>query len=67
MKDYPYWHDAIKSAKSYDALKNVGENLAVFQNQPDLIGGEPMLSEHQVDSLRMIYSLKIKKFQAEKL
>ena len=67
MRDFPFWRDSLTNAKTQSALKSVGEELAAFQKQTDFLGGEPKLTEAQVDSLRMIYSLRLKKFTTERL
>lgn len=69
MKDFPFWRDSIETAKTALVLKAVGEDLAQFQNQTDFAGveAEPKLKPPQVESLRKIYSEKLKKLKAEKL
>lgn len=66
MKDLPYWRTAISNAKTALILKAVGEELAQFQKQTELLGdGDKKLSEEQVATLRLEYSFKMKKFESE--
>ena len=68
MKDFPFWHTAITSAKTVPVLKSVGEDLAQFQGQTGFLGDEEKkLTDSQVAALRTQYSEKLKKLQAEKL
>jgi hypothetical protein len=69
MKDFPFWHTAINNAKTQDVLKSVGVDLAQFQSQTDFAGveAEPKLKPPQVESLRKIYSERLKKLKSEKL
>jgi hypothetical protein len=49
-------------------LKAVGEDLANFQNQTGLFAdGEKKLTDDQVATLRMEYSLRMKKLVAERI
>ncbi len=65
MKDLPFWRGAIHNAKTVLVLKSVGEDLATFKNQADFIGDKPKLNEAQLETLRLEYSLKMKKLTAE--
>jgi hypothetical protein len=66
MKDFTFWRGSIYNAKTPLILKYVGEELGQFQNQPGLFGdGEEKLTDHQVRTLRLEYSFKIKKFESE--
>lgn len=68
MRDFPYWRGALNAAKNPAALKAVGEDLAKFQNQTNLLGSEdPKLTEPQLATLRTQYSEKMKKLMAERL
>ncbi len=67
MKDFPYWRGAIHDAKTPHILKSIGEDLAQFQSQSNLIGGDPKLNKAQLDTLRTQYSERMKKLQGEKL
>lgn len=67
MKDFPFWRSAIHNAKTALILKSVGEDLANFKNQADFIGDKPKLNEAQLETLRLEYSLKMKKLAAEAL
>ncbi len=68
MKNFAFWRGAIFDAKTLLSLKAVGEDIAQFQKQTDLLGdGEKKLTEVQVETLRLEYSLKMKKLTAETL
>jgi hypothetical protein len=67
VKDFSFWRGAIHNAKTSLVLKSVGEDLANFKNQSNLLGDETKLSEAQLETLRLEYSLKMKKLTAEKL
>lgn len=68
MKDLPFWRNAIYNAKTTPVLKAVGEDLSNFQNQTGLFeDGEKKLTDDQVATLRLEYSLRMKKLQAEKI
>jgi hypothetical protein len=68
MKDFPYWHGAIYSAKTALILKAVGEELEKYQNQLGLFGGDIMkLTIVQMAILRKQYSEKTKKLEGEAL
>lgn len=68
MKDLPFWRSAIYNAKTTPELKGVGEDLANLQNQTGLFeDGEKKLTDDQVATLRLEYSLRMKKLQAEKI
>lgn len=63
MKDFTYWRNEITKATSAADLKGVGESLARFQGQTELISdGEKRLNPEQLKSLRKIYSKKMKDF-----
>ena len=64
MKDFPFWRGAIQTAQNPVALKTVGEELAQFQGQTQLLNdGEKRLTPDQVAALRKIYSNKLKDFK----
>jgi len=64
MKDFPFWRGAIYNAKSPLNLKSIGEELSRFQS--GLFGDEEAkLTEAQVDTLRKMYSEKLKKLEDE--
>ena len=65
MKDFPFWHDAIQTAKAPDVLKGVGEDLAKYQNQSDFLSEQPKLNPAQLAQLRKMYAEKLKKLKAE--
>ncbi len=65
MKDFPFWRGAIHNAKTALVLKAVGEELANFKNQSNLLGDEAKLTDAQLTTLRLEYSFKMKKFTAE--
>lgn len=66
MKDFAYWRGAIFNAKTPVILKSVGEELAQFQNQTNLLGdGERKLTDTQVTTLRLEYLFKMKKLEKE--
>ena len=65
MKDFSFWRGAIHNAKTSLLLKSVGEDLANFKNQSNLLGDESKLTEAQLETLRLEYSFKLKKFAAE--
>ena len=67
MKDFPFWRGAIHNAKTVLVLKAVGEDLANFKNQSNLLSDEVKLTEAQLETLRLEYSLKMKKLTAEAL
>lgn len=67
MKDFPFWRGAIHNAKTAFFLKSVGVDLANFKNQSNLLGDEAKLTEAQLTTLRLEYSFKMKKFEAEAL
>ena len=67
MKDLAFWRVAIHNAKSVPILKSVGEELANYKNQSNLLGDEVKLTEAQLETLRLEYSLKMKKLNAESL
>jgi hypothetical protein len=65
VKDLAFWRGAIHNAKSVLILKSVGEELANFKNQSNLLGDEVKLTEAQLETLRLEYSLKMKKLNSE--
>lgn len=67
MKDFAFWRSAIHNVKSALILKSVGEDLANYKNQANLLGDEAKLTEAQLETLRLEYSLKMKKLAAETL
>lgn len=67
MKDFSFWRGAIHNAKTVLVLKSVGEDLANYKNQSNLLGDEAKLTEAQLETLRLEYSLKMKKLAAESL
>lgn len=67
MKDIAFWRGAIHNAKTLLVLKSVGEDLANHKNQSNLLKDEVKLTEAQLETLRLEYSLKMKKLTAESL
>ena len=67
MKNISFWRGAIHNAKTVLILKSVGEDLANFKNQSNLLGDETKLTEAQLETLRLEYSLKMKKLNAKTL
>ena len=67
MKDFSFWRGVIQNAKTALVLKSVGEDLANFKNQSNLLSDEIKLTEAQLETLRLEYSLKMKKLTAETL
>ena len=65
MKDFPFWRGAIHNAKTVLILKSIGEDLANLKNQANLLGDENKLNEAQLETLRLEYSLKMKKLATE--
>jgi len=68
LKDLPFWRSAIFNAKTIHVLKAVGEDLSNFENQTGLfVDGEKKLTDDQVATLRLEYSLKMKKLLAGRI
>lgn len=68
MRDFPFWHNALKTAKTSFALEAVAADLGAFQNQPTLIADdEKKLTEPQLKSLRELYSSRKKILAKEAL
>ena len=67
MKDFPFWRSAIHNAKTALILKAVGEDLANYKNQATLLDDTTKLNTAQLETLRLEYALKMKKFTAEAL
>lgn len=65
MKDLPFWRSSIHNAKTPFNLKVVGEDIANFKNQSNLLVDQAKLTEAQLETLRLEYSLKMKKLTAE--
>jgi hypothetical protein len=67
LKNFIYWRGEVVNAKTLLVLKSVGEDLARFQNQSDLLSDVPKLKEAQLGALRAMYSDRLKKLESEKL
>ena len=67
LKDFLYWRAEITAAKTVPVLKAVGEDLAQSQKQSDFVGDIPKLTGPQIEALRSLYGVKLKKLVSEKL
>jgi hypothetical protein len=56
MKDFPFWHNALKATKTQLALNTLGADLAAFQKQTDFLNQEIKLTEPQLKTLRELFS-----------
>lgn len=65
-RSYSSWREAIQAAKTLPTLKAIGEDLGQFQKQSGLFGDEEKkLADPQIETLRKLYSEKMKKLVAE--
>jgi len=67
VRDFPFWHNALKTAKTQVGLATVAADLATFQKQTGFLDEEKKLTEPQLKTLREFYTARKKALDREAL